>query len=106
MGAKGNLLNENGHRLDGTAQVGRNFNPGGPVNYGGGLNYAGPKAGGSVDVNHARHQGTNVNAAANVNLFESRNHRTRLDGQANYQQNFGPRTRPDFGGGLKFTHRF
>lgn len=100
------MYNENGHRLDGQAQVGRQFNPSGPVNIGAGLNYAGPKLGGNLDVNHARHQGTNVNAGANYNLFRSQDRRTNLDATANYQQNFGPRSRPDFGGGLRFTHRF
>lgn len=107
VGGKGTLYNDNGHRLDGQATAGRNFNPGGPINLGAGLNYQGPKLGGNLDVNHVRHEGTNVNAGANYNLFKSPDRRTNLDATANYQQNFGPfRSRPDFGGGLRFTHRF
>lgn len=79
MFAERNLLNENGRRLDGTAHVDRNLSPGSPVNYGVDLTYAGQRSSGSVDVNHVRHQGTNVYTASHI---ESRNQGTQQDSQS------------------------
>lgn len=109
IGASKTLLNENGHRLDAHSQISRNWKPNGPTEVGGGLNYQGARGGGSIDANHARHFGTDVNAQGNVNLWKSHNGRSQLDGTANYNQHFGGpfgRSRPSYGGGLNFVHRF
>ncbi|KAG4077534.1 hypothetical protein HA402_002961 [Bradysia odoriphaga] len=109
VGASQTLLNQNGHRLDGHGQISKNWKPNGPTEIGAGLNYQGPRGGASVDANHARHFGTNLNAEGNVNLWRSPNGRSQLDGAANYNQHFGGpggRSRPNYGGGLNFSHRF
>lgn len=109
IGASGTLLNQNGHRLDGHGQVSQNWKPSGPTEFGGGLNYQGPRGGASLDANHARHMGTDVNAQGNLNLWRSGNGRSNLDGTANYNQHFGGpggRSRPNYGAGINFVHRF
>lgn len=61
-----------------------------------------------VSVDRSR-QGTNLAAEAQARLWESRNGRSSLDGQANYNQHFGGpagRQRPNYGAGLTFKHRF
>lgn len=109
VGASTTLLNENGHRLDGHSQISRNWKPNGSTELGGGLNYQGPRAGASVDANHVRHFGTDLNAQGNVNLWRANNGRSQLDGTANYNQHFGGpggRSRPNYGAGISFVHRF
>lgn len=108
LGTRGNVFHDEaaGRRLDAHAQVSKPFQPRGPTQYGAGLEYTAPKLGASVDVQHARNWGTHVNAEGRANVFESRDHRTRVDATANYGQNFGPKTRPDVGAGLRLTHRF
>lgn len=109
VGASTTLLNENGHRLDGHSQISRDWKPNGPTEFGGGLNYQGPRAAGSIDANHARHLGTDLKAQGNVNLWRSNNGRSQLNGTANYDQHFGGsggRSPPNFGGGINFVHRF
>ena len=106
IGASGNLYNSNGHNLDGRVQASQQFNPRGPVAVGGGLDYTAPRGGASVDVNHQRGFGTNVNAQGRANLYTSPNTRTTVDAVGNYNQNFGPRSRPDYNVGVGFKHRF
>lgn len=109
IGASGTLLNQNGHQLDGHGQISRNWKPNGPTEVGGGLNYQGPRGGASFDANHARHMGTDLNAQGNLNLWRSQNGRSNLDGTANYNQHFGGpggRSRPNYGAGINFVHRF
>lgn len=109
IGASGTLLNQNGHRLNGHGQLSRNWRPNGPTEVGGGLNYQGPRGGASLDANHARHMGTDINTQGNVNLWKSHNGRSQLDGTANYNQHYdgpGGRRPPSYGGGINFIHRF
>lgn len=63
----------------------------------------------SVDIQHNHRMGTDVNAQVQSNLWQSRNGRSNLDGNANFQQHFGGpggRQRPNYGAGVQFTHRF
>lgn len=109
IGGSKTLLNDNGHRLDGHGQLSKNWKPNGPTEIGGGLNYQGPRGGASIDANHARHLGTDLNAQGNVNLWRNHNGRSQLDGTANYNQHFGGpggKSRPNFGAGINFVHRF
>lgn len=106
VGAATNIFNKNGRRLDANAEVNRNLMPHQRMQYGGGLNYAAPNGGASVMVNHARQMGTNLNVEGRGLLYRSRDRNTRLDGNVNYNQNYGPRSRADVGGVLKFAHRF
>lgn len=59
----------------------------------------------SVAVDHGRH-GTNVGVEAQRRLWQSQNGRSTIDGQANYNQHFGPRSPPNYGVGVQFRHRF
>lgn len=62
----------------------------------------------SVGVNRDR-SGTNVNAEAQAKLWESNNKRSSVDANANYNQRFGGpggRSRPNYGAGVQFSHRF
>lgn len=110
LGATSNLFKDDaGRRLDANAQVAKTFRPNSPVQYNGGLNYAAPRGGASFDVGHARGMGTNLNVEGRGLLYQSRDRMSRLDGNVNYNQQFGggqPRSRPDFGAGLTFTRRF
>lgn len=109
LGAAGNLYNNNGHRVDGHGDISKNWGPKGPTTIGGGLDYQGPRGGASVNANHAHRFGTDVGASGNANLWKSNNGNSRLDGTANYNQHFGGptgRSRPNFGAGLNFNHRF
>lgn len=109
LGAAGTLYNNNGHNVDGHAQVSKNWNPRGPTAIGGGLDYQGPRGGASLDVNHAHRFGTDVGASGNANLWKSPNGMSRLDGTANYNRHFGGpggRSSPNYGAGLNFNHRF
>lgn len=61
-----------------------------------------------VSVNRDR-AGTDVNARVNANIWESRNGRSQLNGEANYNRHFGGpggSSRPNYGAGLNFVHRF
>lgn len=63
----------------------------------------------SVDIQHNHRMGTDLNAQVQSNLWQSRNGRSNLDGNANFQQHFGGpggRQRPNYGAGVQFTHRF
>lgn len=63
---------------------------------------------GNLGINHGN-LGTDVNAAARANLWQSTNGRNDLHGQVNYGQHFGGpagRQPPNYGAGLQFTHRF
>lgn len=61
-----------------------------------------------VSVNRDR-QGTDVNARVNARIWESKNGRSELNGEANYNRHFGGSagsSRPNYGAGLNFVHRF
>ena len=63
----------------------------------------------SVDINHNHGSGTNVNAEAQARLWQSQNGRTDVTGNANYNQHFGGpggRSKPNYGAGVMFRHRF
>lgn len=109
IGASGNLFNQNGHRVDGHAQISRNFHPTGPASVGGGLNYQGPRGGAAINANHAHHFGTDVGVTGNANVWRSNNGRSSLDANANYNRHFGGpfgTGKPNYGGGVMFTHKF
>lgn len=62
----------------------------------------------NVNVDHGK-QGTNVAVDAQRRLWESRNGRTTVDGQASYSQHFGGpagRQPAQRGVGVMFRHRF
>lgn len=109
VGATSMLFKDSaGRHLDASAQVAKTFRPNNPVEYNGGLNYVAPRGGASVDVGHARGFGTNLNVEGRGLLYQSRDRLSRLDGNVNYNQQFGggQHARPNFGGGLTFTRRF
>lgn len=63
----------------------------------------------SATVDRNRQSGTNVNLEAQARLWQSQNRQSTLDGNANYQRNFGGQFgtgRPNYGVGLNFRHRF
>lgn len=109
LGAQGNIYNNNGHSVDGHAQVSRTFQPAEPTSIGGGLDYKGPRAGASVNVDHVHRFGTNVGAQGNMNVWRSNNGRSTLDANAGYNQHFGGpfgNSRPNYNVGANFIHRF
>lgn len=58
---------------------------------------------------HQNKFGTDVGANLDANLWRSRDGRSELNGQANYNQHFGGpsgHSRPNYGAGLIFNHRF
>lgn len=62
----------------------------------------------SVGIERNR-MGTDVNAQVQSNLWQSRNGRSNLDANANFQQHFGGpagRQRPNYGAGVQFSHKF
>lgn len=63
----------------------------------------------TATVDRNRQAGTNVNLDAQARLWQSQNRKSTLDGNANYQRNFGGQFgtgRPNYGVGLNFRHRF
>lgn len=63
----------------------------------------------TATVDRSKQTGTNVNIEAQARLWQSRNRQSTLDGNANYQRNFGGQFgtgRPNYGVGLNFRHRF
>lgn len=62
----------------------------------------------SVGIERNR-MGTDINAQVQSNLWQSRNGRSNLDANANFQQHFGGpagRQRPNYGAGVQFSHKF
>ncbi|XP_055839499.1 diptericin-D-like [Episyrphus balteatus] len=79
-----------------------NFNPP-PNNEPSRFNLDGTSVGGS------RGQGYDVNVNSKFPLWTSQSGRNTLDGTAQFQQHMGGpwgNSRPNYGGGLIFTHRF
>ncbi|RZB40282.1 uncharacterized protein BDFB_008931 [Asbolus verrucosus] len=101
------LFEKNGHRVDGTAVVNKNFvdkmdpwKAGGRVDY----KYLDSKAGASLEALNAGRFGTKVGAEGTYNLYKGRN--SALDLGARYEQSFGGqfgRSEPTFGGFLRAT---
>lgn len=109
IGARGNVFNNNGHSVQANGEISKNFKPIGPTSVGGGVNYQGPRAGVSGNVNHVHHFGTDVGVSGNANIWRSPNGRTSLDANAGYNRHFGGPTgtgRPNYNGNLNFIHRF
>lgn len=109
IGAQGNVFNRNGHSIDAHGQVSKNFRPIGPTAIGGGINYQGPRAGVSGNVDHVHRFGTNVGVSGNANLWRSNNGRTSVDADAGYNRHFGGQFgtgRPNYNGNINFRHRF
>lgn len=100
------MFEENGHRVDGSGKFTHNYTPLlSSSSLDAGLNYIGPKADASFDINHAD-IGTSIRMDAKGNFYESRNHRARLDGNVQYYSLLGSLNRPDIAGGLKFLYKF
>lgn len=58
-------------------------------------------------MNQQRGMGTNLNVGGNANLYTSPNGNTRVDGNANYNRQFGgPFPRKDYNVGVGVSHRF
>lgn len=64
----------------------------------------------NVEVSENRRWGTtDLNAEARGRLWQSDDSRSSLDGNAFYQRQYGGQfgtQRPNYGGGVTFTHRF
>lgn len=61
-----------------------------------------------VSVNRDR-GGTDVDARVNAHIWQSKNGRSELNGEANYNKHFGGpsgNSRSNYGGGINFIHRF
>nr|WCZ69497.1 attacin-like 1 c-1315 [Carausius morosus] len=97
-------------RVDANGHYARTFGgAGGPPTYGGGLSYQQPRGGASVDVSRTPGFGTQVSAQGNANLWRSNDRMSSLDANARWSRNYGSpwgTSRPDYGAGLTFTHRF
>lgn len=109
LGASRTLFEQNGHRVDGQAQVSRNYRPNGPTSVSGGLNYQGPRGDASITANHVNRGGTDVGVTGNANLWRSQDGRSSLDANANYNKHFGGQSgngRSNYGVGAVLTHRF
>ncbi|XP_019878924.1 attacin-A-like [Aethina tumida] len=107
---QGTIFQNDKHHVTGSAFGSKSF-PHGPLTVGGGARYNHIPSGSNVGVgvDHTPHFGTNVHADANVNLWRGNKGNTRLDAQGQYSKHFGGpwgNGRPNFGGGLTFTHRF
>lgn len=65
---------------------------------------------GTAEVNVQRDRfGTNLGANVNANIWQTRDGRGQLTGQANYNRHFGGpggSSRPNYGVGLNYVHRF
>lgn len=109
IGAQGNIFNNNGHSVHANGEISKNFKPSGPTGVGGGVNYQGPRAGVSGNVNHVHRFGTDVGVSGNANVWKSQNGRSSLDANAGYNRHFGGpggTGRPNYNGNLNFVHRF
>lgn len=105
----GTIVNNDRHRLDGTAFASKNFKPNGPITAGGNLDYLHKPSGSTVGIGaaHTPHWGTDVNANAKVNVWQKGN--SRLDAVGQYGRHFGGpfgTGRPNAYGGIQFSHRF
>lgn len=109
LGVTGPLYQNNGHRVDGRAQVAKTWNPSGPTVVGGGLDYSGPRGGASVSADHNRRLGTNVGVEGRYNVYQSPNRRTTIDAHGGYERSFGGQfgtSRPNYNVGVGLNHRF
>lgn len=62
----------------------------------------------NADVTHSK-AGTNVYVDGQARLWQSQNKRHEIHGQGSYGQHFGGpygNSRPNYGGGLVYRHRF
>lgn len=109
IGAQGNIFNNNGHSVHANGEISKTFKPIGPTSIGGGVNYQGPRAGVSGNVNHVHRFGTDVGVSGNTNIWRSPNGRTSVDANAGYNRHFGGpggTGRPNYNGNINFNHRF
>ncbi|KDR23017.1 attacin-B-like [Zootermopsis nevadensis] len=108
--AQGNLWRRGPHSLDGNVHWSQTF--GGPrgtnhPSYGGGLTYS--RSNRVSAVTHHRPSGTKVSAQVQGNLWRGSSGRSTLDANAGWSRSFGGpwgASRPNFGGGISFRHRF
>lgn len=86
-----NILNNNNHRLDGTASAAKSWQSHGlkPDQIGGRLDYGYKPSSSSVFVgaDHTRNLGTDVNAGVKYNIHQSKNWAADVTGQ--YGRHFG-----------------
>ncbi|CAH1370004.1 unnamed protein product [Tenebrio molitor] len=106
---QGTIFNNGDHRLDGGAFASKQFRPSGPATVGGKLGYSHVPSGSGLNVGAQRTQrfGTDVSATGNANLWRRGN--ARLDAVGQYNRHFGGlggTGRPNYYGGLQFSHRF
>lgn len=106
---QGTIYSNGNHQVDGNAMISKAFRPSGPITTGGGLSYQHLPSGSGLNLNaqHTPKYGTDFSASGNANLWQRGN--SRLDAVGNYGRHyggFGGTGRPDYYGGLQYTHRF
>nr|APX53002.1 attacin 2 [Anatolica polita] len=106
---KGTIFENDNHRVDGGAFASKQFKPNGPPTVGGNLQYTHIPSSSSLNLgaSHTKHLGTDFSTSGTANLWQKGN--SRLDAVGSYSRHFnGPfgTGRPDYYGGLQFTHRF
>ncbi|XP_045460538.1 attacin-B-like [Harmonia axyridis] len=111
LGHKGTIFENDKHLVSGGGFVSKQFRPTGPTTLGGGLGYEHKPSGSGINLgaSNTRGFGTDFSATGNANLWRSNNGNTRLDAYANYGRHYGGpwgTGRPNYGGGLQFSHRF
>ncbi|KAJ3646418.1 hypothetical protein Zmor_024007 [Zophobas morio] len=106
---QGTIFNNGVHRLDGAASASKEFRPSGPLSVTGQLGYSHIPSGSGLNVGaqHTHRGGTDLSASGNANLWSKGN--SRLDAVGTYSRHYGGpwgTGKPDYYGGLQFTHRF
>ncbi|KAJ3646420.1 hypothetical protein Zmor_024009 [Zophobas morio] len=106
---QGTIFNNGVHRLDGAASASKQFHPSGPLSVTGQLGYSHVPSGSGLNVGaqHTHRGGTDLSASGNANIWRRGN--SRLDAVGNYNRHYGGpwgTGRPNYYGGLKFSHRF
>ncbi|XP_044748054.1 uncharacterized protein LOC123309153 isoform X6 [Coccinella septempunctata] len=109
LGHKGTIFENDNHLVSGQGFVSKQFRPTGPTTLGAGLGYEHKPSGSGINLgaSNTRGFGTDLSATGTANLWSKGN--SRLDAYANYDRHFGGpwgTGRPNYGGGLQFTHRF
>ncbi|XP_045460543.1 attacin-B-like [Harmonia axyridis] len=111
LGHKGTIFENDKHLVSGGGFVSKQFKPTGPTTLGGGLGYEHKPSGSGINLgaSNTRGFGTDFSATGNANLWRSNDGNTRVDAYANYDRHYGGpwgTGRPNYGGGLQFSHRF
>nr|CAH7738723.1 unnamed protein product [Callosobruchus chinensis] len=107
----GNILDNNGHRLDGSAYANKNYHSSGikPDQFGGQLNYNHDPSRTSayLGADHARGYGTDVRAGVQHDIYRTKNFNLGV-GAGGQQHLGGPfgNSRPQFGGFIRGSGSF